>query len=193
MKWKQIHNLYNKKRRKSNKVLYFFILVSVIISVGISLSIPQVIAGTEKYLNAQASEINGGDLKIIEPYLSSKFDSKIEELEIEGYKINNITGYSININYKNNRLFCQLLVGDYDLEDDEVILYKDIADKLNVAVGDTITLFDQPYIIKAIDAGPFGVDQTSEMFGYCKVSKDPTTNNLPTIKIVIINIYLVQI
>jgi putative ABC transport system permease protein len=162
-------------------------MISVIISVSISLSIPQVISGTEEYLSNQASKINGGDLKIIESFTSNTFDKKLNELKKTNLEIKESLVYSLNLNYKSNRLYCQLLVGDYNLEPNEIIIYKDIADKLKLNVNDEIELMNQTYIIKGIDNNAFGVDQTSEMFGYCKVSAYNTVNNIPITKIVYIN------
>jgi putative ABC transport system permease protein len=158
-------------------------MVSVILTVGISLSIPQVISGMEEYLTGQAKEMNQGDLKIITAFSSQPFDTRVEELQADGYEVSVSEVYSISVKYHSNKLFCQLLVGDYELGAEEILLSKEIAAKLGLGVGDSLTIMDQSYLITGVEQGAYGVDATSEMFGYVKVSEFDSYNLLATTRI----------
>ena len=49
---------------KENKIIGCFVIISIIISVSISLAIPQINYGLDKNWKAQAYEQNGADIKV---------------------------------------------------------------------------------------------------------------------------------
>ena len=64
MEWIKLFRLYNLRMLRSQRLLYGFVMLSVVIAVSIALAIPQIMARTELALNGQAEELNGAGLKV---------------------------------------------------------------------------------------------------------------------------------
>ncbi len=178
-----VFKLYNLRKVKSNLILYLFVMLSVITAVSISLSIPQVISETNRHLSSQLKELNGADLKIKAPYDSSEFNKKLDTLKSEGVGIRKSTVYATNI----NKVFSSLIVGDYGLKDNEIILSKTVADELKIKKNDRVTIGSRIYKVKAIENSAQGVDSQSEMVGYGKVSLFNATNEIPYATLIMID------
>ena len=66
---------------KENKIIGCFVIISIIISVSISLAIPQINYGLDKNWKAQAYEQNGADIKVEMNFDSIKFNETLEKLK----------------------------------------------------------------------------------------------------------------
>ena len=185
MEWLKVFKLYNLRRLNSNMILYMFVMISIVVAVAISLSIPQIIFEKEQYYNENALKLNGGELKVETPYISSEFEEKITSLENDGVKVNKITVLTTSFKKNANRFLGSLVIGDYDLKDNEIILYKGLAEELNIKEKDKITIGTNTYVVKAIEKTANGVDGQSEMIGYGKISSYDM-DNLVASKIVIL-------
>ncbi|MCL6602467.1 MAG: hypothetical protein K6T94_06265 [Paenibacillus sp.] len=179
MEWRTVFKLYNARKQKSNYLLYLFVMLSVAIAVSISLSIPQIISETNRYLTGQAEELNGADLKVEGSYASNAFDLKVKQLKSEGLEVSKSTAVSTNFKQGNQQVFGSLIIGDYRLKEDEIILYSNLAEELNLKPNSQVNIGSHTYRVKAIENTPKGVDGQSEMVGYGKVSFYKITTEIP--------------
>ncbi|KGE19786.1 hypothetical protein [Paenibacillus wynnii] len=187
MEWKTIFKLYNSRKQKNNLVLYLFVMLSVAIAVSISLAIPQIISETDRYLTGQVEELNGADLKIEATYASSAFDQKLDELKDKGLQVNKQSAFSTNFKQGDGQVFGSLIIGDFGLQENEIILYASLADELNIKQSDQVSIGSQTYTVKDIENIAKGVDGQSEMIGYGKVSYYQLSNEIPSIILTLIN------
>ena len=154
---------------KENKIIGCFVIISIIISVSISLAIPQINYGLDKNWKAQAYEQNGADIKVEMNFDSIKFNETLEKLdEIEN--IEEIFEFAGSIEKENKQTFSDILLGEYNLNSDEIILSNNVAKVLNVSVGDNVEVFGEKYKVKDIESKVKAVGQQGEQMGYVKVS-----------------------
>lgn len=187
MEWRTVFKLYNMRKQKSNLLLYLFVMLSVIIAVSISLAIPQIISETERYLTGQVEELNGADLKVEATYVSSTYDRKLDELKTEGLQISKQSAFSTTFKHGDGEVFGSLIIGDFGLQDNEIVLYAPLADELNIKQDDQVSIGNRTYTVKDIESTARAVDGQSEMIGYGKVSFYNLTNEMPNTFVTLIN------
>lgn len=186
LEWVKVFKLYNLRRRNNNIILYLFVMISIIVAVAISLSIPQIIFEEEHYYSDNALILNGGELKVEAPYLSSEFEEKIDSLSDNEIKVKKFTVLTTSYKKNANRFLGSLIIGDYGLKENEIILYKGLADELNVRKNDKITFGTNSYVVKEIEKTANGVDSQSELIGYGKVSSYDMDNLTPSKTVILI-------
>ncbi|MBQ3423166.1 MAG: hypothetical protein IJH34_16270 [Romboutsia sp.] len=118
--------------------------------------------------------MNGADLKIVTSYESNEFNDKINDIEFNGAEVTRYDTSVIYVENGKNSIVSEAIMGDYDLEDNEVILSQSIAKSLNLKVGDDIkfdksTGIDEEYKVKEIDQCNSGVNSQGELIGYIKM------------------------
>lgn len=176
MSYKELFKLYNRKKFNEHRVLFAFTFISILITMTVSMVIPQIVIEKEKYMNNKLLDSNGGDLKIEAAYYSSKFEDKLKEYEGEGLKIDRKYISSAFIKAGNNKVVTQLLSGYNNLGKDEIIISSSLAKSLNVSVGDELVLngitdSDKKCKIKEIEQQPIGVNEQGELIGWVKVKE----------------------
>lgn len=182
MRWIEIFKIYNLKLLKKEKVLFLFTTLSILITVTISLVIPQINLENTKYLENNIRKINGGDLNIsLRGEQTKEFQDKIQELKTKDLEIK---VSSFNICYykkQSNKIIGTMVSGDYSLERDEIILQSTLANSLNLKEGDFVELDTLgsgvlKYKIKDIEPMAMGVDADVELLGYGKVQQNEKIN-----------------
>lgn len=170
MEWTKLFRLYNVRMLKRHHLLYGFVILSVIMASCISLSIPQIISRTERILTNQVAEVNGAGLKVEAPYVTPAFREALEKLAGSGVAVHTRSVYSVIFQNGDNQGFADMLVGDYGLGADEVILSAGLARDLKVDKGDTTVVNARSYRIVGVEQLALGIDGQSELLGYGKVS-----------------------
>lgn len=181
---------YNRKQLKNSWLFYLFIAVSIIISTGLAISINQTLYTMETSVKTQAQEINGADLKVITNNTDVKTESELDKLRragtVKNYK--KISMRNSNIKYGENRIYCNLLEGEYEaLSSSQAIISANLAKKLSLGKGDDMTISGKKYQIAKVEKLATGVNDQSQNMGYVKVNSY-TGNDF-----VYGNIYLVNI
>jgi putative ABC transport system permease protein len=179
LEWRNLFRLYNLRMIKQHRVLYGFLMLSVIISVSIALAIPQLTTGMDRSLTSQAAQLNGAGLRVEAAYESQAFRDAVQELVGQGATVRTVSVYSSPFLNGANQAYGDILVGDYALAADEIILYARLADDLQVEQGGTVTVSGRAYRVKQIEQVSSGVDGQSELLGYGKVSSFDSMNRLP--------------
>lgn len=170
MKWIDIFKKYNVQKMKKNNIVIFFVIISIILSVSISLAIPQVNCTLNKTWKSQAYKQNGADLKVEMGFNSKKFNEKIKNIkEIKDKK--ELLEFSATAKKSKKQTFSDVILGDYNLSSNEIILSNNVAKILKASIGDTIEVFDSKYKIKDIEEKTEAVGAQGEEMGYVKVSK----------------------
>lgn len=187
MDWTRIFRLYNLRMLKSHALLYVFVMFSIGVAVSISVSIPQIVVETGRAMTGQVAKLNGADLQIIADYESNSFQEKLTELEQNGVTVRRSHVFSISFKNGSNQVFGDMIVGDYGLEANEIILYSGLAAELNVKENDSLSIGGRTYIIKALEPMALAVDGQSEMVGYGKVSSYDSLNQTPFTSIILID------
>lgn len=170
MEWIKLFRLYNLRMLKSHRLLYGFVMLSVVIAVSIALSIPQIMVRTERALNGQAAELNGAGLKVEAEYESRAFRDAVEKLAGGGVAVKTASVYSAPFLNGSNQAYGDILAGDYELPDDGIILYAALADELQVKEGGRVAVGGRSYRVVQVEQAAYGVDGQSEMLGYGKVA-----------------------
>ncbi|SFU84740.1 hypothetical protein SAMN04487886_12187 [Clostridium sp. DSM 8431] len=170
MKWFDIFKLYNLKKLKSEKII--FILLSIFITTLISLLVPQVTENTKEYMYSSVEKLNGADLMVKGNYPSKKFNKELERLRDEGcdMKFEGISGSYLKKDGGRSTA-ANLIYGGSDIGENQIILYKTIADNMNVNVGDEVEVEStnsesKKYIVKEIEDMPYAVDSDSKVLSY---------------------------
>lgn len=184
MNYKKLFKQYNLKLCKRNLIIMLLMSLSILVTSAVSFVIPQISYKQQQNVEANTKIMNGADLKIVTSYQSSKFDDKIKDIESNGAEIKKYDTSVLYIINGNNSIVSEAIMGDYDLDDNEVILSQSIAESLNLDVGDTIKFdksadLDEEYRIKEIDQYNSGVNSQGELIGYVKMK--------PSDKIIISN------
>ena len=177
MRWLEIFKIYNLKLLKKEKVLFLFTTLSILITITISLVIPQINLENSKYLDNNIREINGGDLSIISRAdQTKKFQDKIEELKTNGLDVKTSKLGACYYKKQSNKIIGRMISGDYSLEKDEIILQSIVANNLGVKKGDFVELDTMgngilKYKVKDIEPMAMGVDHDGELLGYGKIQQ----------------------
>ena len=175
MRWFSLFKVYNLKTVKKEKVLILLTAISILVASTISLMIPGISIENEKYINKNIEKVNGGDLSIVvDDEISNSFNNELEKLKKSGDEVNIATIINCHYNKSTNKVMGSIVIGNYSLEKDEIILQSDLADRLNVKVGDYIELDTNgngvfKYKVKSIESLSSGVDRDAELLGYGKV------------------------
>lgn len=187
MEWIKIFKLYNLRMIKSHRLLYGFLVLSAVISVSIALSIPQIMVRTDRALTGQAAELNGAGLKVEAAFESRAFLEAVRELSGSGVAVKKASVYSGPFLNGANQAYGDILAGDYDLQDDEMIMAAGLAHELQVEEGGTVTVGGRSYRVKQLEQRAYGVDGQSEMLGYGKVSSFNSINRTPFSTVYLMN------
>ena len=124
---------------KKEKVLILLTVISILVASTISLMVPGISIENEKYINKNIEKVNGGDLSIVvNDEISNSFNNELEKLKKSGDEVNIDTIINCHYNKATNKVMGSIVIGNYSLEKDEIILQSDLADRLNVKVGDYI-------------------------------------------------------
>lgn len=170
MKWIDIFKSYNMQKIKKNKIVGGFIIISIILAVSISLTIPQVSSTLDKSWKKQAYEQNGADLKVEMNFDSTKFDEKLKEIQgIDETK--EVLEFASSVKKGDKQTFSDVLLGNYDLDSDEIILSNNVAEVLKVSKGSNVKVFENKYKVKDIEDNITAVGEQGGQMGYVKVSK----------------------
>ena len=175
MRWFSLFKIYNLKEMKKEKVLILLTVISILVASTISLMVPGISIENEKYINKNIEKVNGGDLSIVvNDEISNSFNNELEKLKKSGDEVNIATIINCHYNKATNKVMGSIVIGNYSLEKDEIILQSDLADRLNVKVGDYIELDTNgngvfQYKVKSIESLSSGVDRDAELLGYGKV------------------------
>lgn len=179
MKANEIFKLYNLKNMKSNTILLLLLSVSIMITMTISLVIPQLEAAKQKEIDHAMSKCSDSSLMITQSYPSEKFYTKLFELQKKGLKIDQINYAPIYMNINNNKNMLYLFSGYEYIKKDTAVISKNLADDFNIKVGDKIKLdsinLNEKVTVSAIENLPVDITDTAQITGYIK-----TNNIIPT-------------
>lgn len=182
MRWLEIFKIYNLKLLKKEKVLFLFTTLSILITITISLVIPQINLENSKYLDNNIRKINGGDLSIVlRTDQTKEFQDKIEELKTNGLDVKTSRLSTCYYKKQSNKIIGTMISGDYSLEKDEIILQSTLANNLGVKKGEFVQLDTMgngilKYKVKDIEPMAMGVDHDGELLGYGKIQQRDDLN-----------------
>lgn len=175
MNSRELFKIYFSKQLTNNKGILFLVTLSLIISFSISIFVPIISHNHKAKIINNIDKINGGDIKI-------EGNIVLEDIEDEVFKIDDTA--EIQKNYvrsstiksrNDNKFIFDLLIGDYNLAENEIILAEKLADQYGYAVGDEIEILVnsnyERFIINVIDSVDTGVPGQSEFIGYGKISE----------------------
>lgn len=194
MKWLEIFKLYSLKELRKNKLLISFTFLTILIATTISVIIPIVNLENHNYFMKNIKKSNGGEL-FISAYDSSyslDFKKKLEELKIEGAEIKESIMNGCYYKKDSNKFSGTIFYGDYGLKEDEIILQKSLAKKLNLSLGDEVEIESNgngvlTYKIKELEDIPSAVNEDSELLGYGKVKAIDSLDKLIGDKFIVID------
>lgn len=172
MKSAELFKIYNRKKYKECLLIYIMIAVSLIISVSVSIAIPQIDHSIKDNIDKSAALKNGGDIKISANVVNYELSEKVEELEKSG-EIKSSDIYEVlnsSIRHGQYNVYTTLIKGDYELAENEIIISSYTAKDIGVKVGDVINVSGENYKVADIEEQPIGVTSQAEEMGYCKVS-----------------------
>lgn len=187
MKWIDIFRRYNVKKIKENKIIGCFIIISIILAVSISLAIPQVNYSLNNNWKKQAYEQNGAALKVEMSFDSTEFNEKIKQINEEIDEKKEFFEFSSSIKKGKKQTFSDVLLGDYNLNSNEVILSNNVSKVLKASIGDSIEIFGNKYKVKGIEDKIKAVGVQGQQMGYVKVSKVEVDTNKAYSKLMLIN------
>lgn len=168
MRTNELYKILNRKERKKEKILYLIIFLSIMISVSISLVIPCIKNQTNDFCKENAEILNGGELKVETAYEDEKWEDYFKNLDKDECIISKNQASSVTMENKDNYIYCSMITGNYDIEKNEVILSKRLAEAKDAKIGDIVKLAGKSYVVKEIEENAKGVDAQSELIGYCK-------------------------
>jgi putative ABC transport system permease protein len=177
MKYRELFKLYNLKNLNQNKWSMFFIALSIVITMTVSLILPQIRMSKQEYINQAMQESNPADLVVTQSFPSKSFDKAISTYEQEGIQTSYVHSAPVYLKNENNQMMLYLLSGYENLSEDEVVISEGLANKQHLNVGDTIHLIgikeqDKALKITRIEYLPIDVVDDAQVSGYIK------TNNL---------------
>lgn len=181
MRWIEIFRMYNCKMLKKDRAVIIFTMISLLVTISVSIIIPQISLEHSKYLNSNIKDLNGGDLKVVAKYPSEKFDRKLEGYKKNGLKVKKFNVTTAFFKLGNNKVIGKLIVGDSALSKNEMILDENLAKSLKISVGDKIKIDgngNKQYNVKLIEPMAKGVDDESGTIGYAKINKLDSLSNI---------------
>lgn len=179
MKYRELFKLYNLKNLNQNKWSMFFIALSIVITMTVSLILPQIRMSKQDYINRAMEESNPADLVVTQTFPSKSFDKAINAYKQEDIQTSFVHSAPVYLENKNNKMMLYLLSGYENLSDDEIVISEGLANKQHLNVGDTIQLIgikeqDKVLKITRIEHLPIDVVEDAQVSGYIK------TKNLET-------------
>ena len=193
MKWLIIFKVYSLKKIKEDKVLFLFTAISILIATSISLIIPVINIENEKFIESNIEKINDGDLSIVlKGEQPSSFYEKLEEAKNAGDRVRKSTIANCYYKKDSNNLMGTISIGEYSIENDEIILQRRMADSLNVDIGDYVELDTSgngvyKYKVVGIENLATGVTNDSKLLGYGKVNVKDELRSIDGVEIVSID------
>ncbi|MHC1685213.1 MAG: FtsX-like permease family protein [Clostridiaceae bacterium] len=183
MNWLNIFKIYNVRNLKKEKLLLFFTMISILITTTLSIVVPIISTNMDNYNKKSIREANGGDLFIQCPYEAKVFNEEITKLKEEGAKVTyNQSTSAFFQKSSEGKFYGNLILGERDLKDDEIVLSSSMAKNLSVKVGDKVNIKaernSKEYTVKEIEAIPKGVSNDTSIIGYGKVNKSVSTGDL---------------
>jgi|GEM_PF-1982551 len=184
MKWVEIFKIYCLKQIKKEKILFIFTTLSILIATSISIIIPVVNLENQSYMELNIKEINGGDLSIgINGEKTKEFEDKLTELKNRGLNVTSSILQNCYYVKSTNNVMGTMVVGDYSLKENEIMLQSALANSLNVKIGDLVELDTKgngkcKYKVKDIEGVSSGVDRDAELLGYGKVQQNEKLKNI---------------
>lgn len=187
MNWLNIFKMYNIKKIKKEKLMLLFTMLSILITTTLSITVPILSVNMNDYNKKSIREANGGDLFIKSFYESKTFDEEINKLKQEGYSITyKKTESAFFQNNKNSKFYANLILGQKNLKENEIILGFNMAKNLAVKTGDKINIktdtITKDYTVKEIEVIPKGLTNDETIIGYGKISGSVSEGNLIYIK-----------
>lgn len=187
MNWLSIFKIYNVKNLKKEKLLLFFTMISILITTTLSIVVPIISTNMDNYNKKSIREANGGDVFIKSFYESKPFNEEITKLKEEGFKITYKQGASaFFINDKSTKFYSNLILGEKNLKEDEIILSSAMAKNLSVNIGDKVNIKTdtgiKTYSVKEIEGISKGVTNDETIIGYGKIYQDISSGNLTYIE-----------
>ena len=193
MKWLIIFKVYSLKKIKEDKVLFLFTAISILIAISISLIIPAINIENEKFIESNIEKLNDGDLSIVlKGEQPSSFYEKLEEAKNAGDRVRKSTIANCYYKKGSNNLMGTISIGEYSIENDEIILQRRMADSLNVGIGDYVELDTSgngiyKYKIVGIEKLATGVTNDSKLLGYGKINLKDELRGIDGVEIVSID------
>lgn len=193
MKWVEIFKIYCLKQIKSEKILFLFTALCILIATSISLIIPVVNLENQRYIEANIKEINGGELSIsLNGERGKALEDKLRDFENKGLNVTSATLKNCFYKKSSNNIMGTIVIGDYSLEEDEIIIQSNLANSLNVGVGEFVELDTKgdgkfKYKVKGIEAFSSGVDRDAELVGYGKVQTNEAFKGISGREIIHVN------
>lgn len=179
MKSKELFKTYNIQNLKQNKWTMLFISLSILITMTVSLIIPQIQISKQAFISETIERASPADLVVVQSFPSDAFETKMEEYEQLGLEVQRIGTSPIYLEDNNNKIMIYLLTGYEEMFENEIVISQSLANKYNLRVGDKpnlygITTDDMDVTISEIEVLPTDVFNDAEIFGYIK------TKNLET-------------
>lgn len=141
MNWLNIFKMYNVKKLKKEKLILLFTMLSILVTTTLSIVVPILSANMNDYNKKSIIEANGGDLFIKSFYESKSFNEEINRLKEEGYRITyKKTESAFFKSSKSSKFYANLILGEENLKENEIILGSALAKNLAVKTGDRINI-----------------------------------------------------
>ncbi|MGX7108690.1 ABC transporter permease [Facklamia miroungae] len=191
MNSRELFKLYFSKQLTENKSILLLVVISLIIGFSISIFVPIISYNQNKAITNNVDKINGGDIKI-------EGNMILEDIKAELFKIdsnaeiikNNVMG-SVIKEKKDNKFIFDLLIGDYKLNEDEIILAGNTADYFGYKRGDEIEILVnngyKKFTINGIENISSGVTSQAEFIGYGKINQNHLSEKAGEPNLIIIN------
>lgn len=177
MKWQTIFRVYSIKRLKKEKILFLFTAMSILLATTISILIPCINIENERFIERNIEKVNDGDLSIeLKGPQSDEFYKLLEERTDKGDIIRESKISNCYYKKDSNNIIGNISIGDYNLEGDEIILQRRLADTLSLNVGDFVELDTSgngryKYKVIEIEEVATGVTNDAKLLGYGKIKK----------------------
>lgn len=173
MKSKELFKIYNIQTLKQNKWPMIFISLSILITMTVSLIIPQIQISKQAFISETISKASPADLVVIQSFPSVDFETKIKEYEELGLEIQKINTSPIYLEDNNNNIMTYLLTGYEEIGENIIVISQSLANRYNLDIGDKLNLYgisndDTDITINEIEALPIDVFNDAEIFGYIK-------------------------
>jgi len=186
MNWLSIFKMYNLKNLKKEKLIILFTMLSILITTTLSITVPTLSANMNNYNNKSFKEANGGDLFVKRYYESKVFNEEIAKLIKEGYSVTYKKTEAGFFQKNKSKFYANVVLGEPNLKENEIILGSSMAKNLAAKVGDKINIKTDTetkvYIVKDIEAIPKGLTNDETIIGYGKIGESVSSGNLVYIK-----------
>lgn len=190
MRHHEIFKIYNLKHIKNNIVSISLISISILITMTISLIIPQLEVNKQQNLDTTIKESSKDDLMIVQSYQSQGFSSKLNEMIDNDIEVNQINYAPIYLNENSNSVMIYLLSGYDNIKENTIIISKNLADNYSIKIGDKVKLKNvhttSEVIVSKIEDTPVDINDDAKVTGYIKANNIVPAYNSNT------NIYFIN-